>query len=147
MRRVNDDFYQALRNRMRERLRGATGKYAELLMAAPDLLHLLCKLAVDREVAARDRIKLVAVIAYFVLPLDLIPEAIAGPFGYADDIALTAYVLNQLINKTSPVLVLRHWAGDGDVLKLIRRILAVADQMVGSGLWRKIRGLGGYGSG
>ena len=33
----------------------------------------------------------------------------------------------------------RHWAGDGDVLKLIKRIVAKADEMIGSGLWEKVK--------
>jgi hypothetical protein len=37
--------------------------------------------------------------------------------------------------------VLKHWAGEEDLLDLIKRILKVADEMVGSGLWRKAKGL------
>lgn len=33
----------------------------------------------------------------------------------------------------------KHWAGDGDVLNVIQQIIEVADEMVGSGLWSKIR--------
>ena len=74
-------------------------------------------------------------------PIDLVPEAIVGPLGYVDDIALAAYVLNSIINNTSEDIVQRHWAGDGDVLTVIQRIIEVADEMVGSGLWRRLRGM------
>jgi hypothetical protein len=47
-------------------------------------------------------------------------------------------VLNSLINKTSPEIVQRHWAGDKDILDLVQQILQVAEEMVGSGLWAKI---------
>ncbi len=67
------------------------------------------------------------------------PEAILGPIGYLDDIALAAYFLNQLVNAGGAPVVQRLWAGDGDVLELIKKIVAKADEMVGSGLWEKIK--------
>ena len=78
-------------------------------------------------------------IAYFISPLDFFPEGFFGPVGYLDDIALTAYVLNDLINEIDPQIVSRHWAGEGDILKLLKTILLNSDKMLGSGLWKKIR--------
>jgi len=54
---------------------------------------------------------------------------------------LAAYVLNQIVNKTDPDVINRHWAGEGDVLDLIQRILSKADEMVGSGLWLKLKNM------
>jgi len=48
-------------------------------------------------------------------------------------------VLNGIINNNSPEVVQKHWAGDGDVLQKIRNVLAKADDMIGSGLWAKIK--------
>lgn len=135
------DFYQQMRDSIRTWLKGkgANYEFARYLLAAPDLFHLLCRLALDKEVPVAEKAKLAGAIAYFVSPVDALPEAIVGPLGYVDDVALAAWVLNSLINKTSPEIVMRHWAGDEDVLDLIQQIIAVADQMVGSGLWAKIR--------
>jgi len=58
--------------------------------------------------------------------------------GYVDDIALAAYVLNSIVNETDPSVVQKQWAGDGDVLDAIKHILKVANEMVGSGLWKKL---------
>lgn len=138
------DFYAQLRGKFREWAKtkdGKTNKWAEYLMFAPDLFHLLCKLTIDPAVPASEKVKLAAAIAYFVSPLDLIPEAIVGPVGYVDDIALAAFILNSIINKTDPSVVRKHWAGDGDVLNVISHILKVADEMVGAGLWKKLIGL------
>lgn len=140
----SSDFYAQLRGKVRNWAKtkdGKTNKWAEYLLFAPDLFHLLCKLTIDPDVPAEGKVKLAAAIAYFVSPLDLIPEAIVGPVGYVDDIALAAYVLNSIINKTDPSVVRKHWAGEGDVLNVISHILKVADEMVGAGLWRKLRGL------
>jgi uncharacterized membrane protein YkvA (DUF1232 family) len=139
------DFYQQLRKKLRAWIQkgGSRRKYSEYLLFAPDLFHLLCKLSIDRRVPTAEKAKLAVAIVYFVSPIDLIPEAIAGPAGYVDDIALAAYVLNSIVNKTDPEVVQSHWAGDADVLDLIQQILEVADEMVGSGLWKKLLGLVG----
>ena len=137
------DFYQKLRTKLRkwvESKEGTSHKWAEYLMFAPDLFHLLCKLSIDERVPSKEKAKLVIVLAYFISPLDIIPEAILGPAGYVDDIALSAYVLNGLLNHTDPALLQEHWAGEEDVLDVIKKILHVADTMVGKGLWNKLKG-------
>ena len=138
------DFYQNMRSKLNDWLesdKGKAHKYAEYLILAPDLFHLMCKLTVDPDVEIKDKAKLAGAIAYFVSPLDLIPEGIVGPIGYVDDIAIAAYVLNGIINNTDPAVVEKHWAGDTDVLESIKNILKSADDMVGSGLWKKIKGM------
>jgi len=138
----NADFYQKLREEFRDWAKteeGQSNKFAEYLLCAPDLFHLLCKLTFDSRVPTLEKAKLAGAIAYFVSPVDLIPEAILGPVGYVDDIALAAIVLNNLVNKTEQGVIQEHWAGDGDVLNLIKEIIEAADEMLGSGLWRKLK--------
>ncbi|MBN2416815.1 DUF1232 domain-containing protein, partial [bacterium] len=126
------DFYQQLRSRIKdwERKEGADHTWAEYILLAPDLFHLLCKLALDKEVPSMEKAKLAAAIAYFVSPIDIIPEAILGPIGYVDDIALAAYVLNSIITASGEEIVTRHWAGEKDLLAVLKDILDVADRMV-----------------
>lgn len=139
---MKEDFYQSFREKMRGWLateEGKTNKFGEYLMFAPDLFHLLCKLSLDDEVPVKEKAKLAGAIAYFVSPIDLLPEVITGPLGYLDDIAVAAYVLNGIINNTDKALVQKHWAGDGDVLAVIQQIIKGADEMLGSGLWAKLK--------
>jgi uncharacterized membrane protein YkvA (DUF1232 family) len=139
---MKEDFYQSFREKMRGWLateEGKTNKFGEYLMFAPDLFHLLCKLSLDDEVPIKEKAKLAGAIAYFVSPIDLLPEVITGPLGYLDDIAVAAYVLNGIINNTDKALVQKHWAGDGDVLAVIQQIIKGADEMLGSGLWAKLK--------
>jgi len=141
---VKQDFYQNLRVKIRAWAQSEAGqkhKYVEYIVLAPDLFHLLCKLALDKDVPMAEKAKIAAAIAYFLSPIDLIPEAIFGPLGFADDIALAVYVLNSVITNTSPEVVQRHWAGDGDVLEHVKEILKKADDMVGSGLWARLKKL------
>ncbi|MCH7724376.1 MAG: DUF1232 domain-containing protein [Bacteroidetes bacterium] len=136
------DFYQKIRNDVKHWLNDnldKENKWVDYILAAPDLFHLLCKLTADSKIPSNKKLKLVAGIAYFISPIDLLPEAFLGPIGYLDDIAVTAYILNDLINEVDPQIVRNHWAGDSDILDLIKTILANADKMIGSKLWKKIR--------
>jgi len=139
----NLDFYQTLRRKIKdwETKEGANHKWAEYILLAPDIFHLLCKLAIDKEVPTKEKAMLAGAIAYFISPIDIIPEGIIGPAGYVDDIALAAFVLNSIITSCDKEIVLKHWAGEEDLLDLIERILTVADEMVDSGIWRKAKGL------
>lgn len=139
----NEDFYQKFREDIHKWIKSDDGKvhkFADLILLGPDLFHLLTKLSMDKDVPVSHKVKLGTAIAYFISPVDLIPEALLGPVGYIDDIAVAAYVLNNLINDTDPELVRKHWAGDEDILKLIQRILDAANSMVGAGLWKAIKG-------
>jgi uncharacterized membrane protein YkvA (DUF1232 family) len=138
-----NDLYVNFRARVHKWIagKGRTSPWAEFVLAAPDFLHLLCKLAIDSDVPTKERAKLAAALAYFILPTDLIPEIIAGPAGYVDDVALSAYVISVLVNTVDPAVIKRHWAGDGDVLELIQKVLKMANKMVGTGLWARLKSL------
>jgi uncharacterized membrane protein YkvA (DUF1232 family) len=136
------DYYQRLRTQVRDWLEtdeGGHHRWAEFLLLAPDLFHLLWKLSGDPEVRVSDKAKLAGALAYFISPLDLMPEALLGPVGYLDDIALAAYVLNGMLNHTDPQVLRRHWAGEGDVLDNIRKILAAADKMLSSKVLARLK--------
>ncbi len=133
------DFYVKLREKIQTYLQKHDTPYAEYLLLAPDLFHLLVKLSIDERVPSDKKLKFVAVIAYFISPIDLLPELFLGPLGYFDDIALTAYVINQYINETDSSIVRELWAGDQDILTTIKNIISTADKFIGSGLWKKIR--------
>lgn len=136
------DFYQKLRIRIKNWMQKRTNResrLAEFIMLAPDLFHLLTRLMIDPDVPGNKKMKLAAVIAYFISPLDFLPEGIVGPVGYLDDIALSAYVLNDIINDVDPQIVKRNWAGEQDILNLVRTILVNSDKLLGSGLWKKVK--------
>lgn len=48
-------------------------------------------------------------------------------------------MLNRIVNESNEEIVRNHWAGEGDVLEAIKKVLKVADEMVGSGLWEKLK--------
>jgi len=144
MQQEEEDFYRKLRTKINIWIESSIGKeykWREYILLAPDLFHLLTRLTMDKDVPESKKIKLAAVIVYFISPVDLMPEFLLGPIGFLDDIALSAYVLNDLINNTDPEIIRRNWAGEKDILALVKTILANANQFLGSGMWRKIKKL------
>jgi uncharacterized membrane protein YkvA (DUF1232 family) len=61
--------------------------------------------------------------------------------GYIDDIILAAYVLSSLINAGHGELAEEHWAGDADLLDVVRGILDIAERALGKGMWARIKNL------
>ena len=140
---VKDDFYQSIRRKINDFIKTDEGKkykFAEFLLLAPDLFHLLCRLTFDDEVSVADKAKLAIAIAYFISPVDLIPDALL-PVGYIDDVAISAYVLNSIINNTSPDIVEKYWTGEKNILEIVKSILKTVDEMIGSGIWQKIKSM------
>jgi uncharacterized membrane protein YkvA (DUF1232 family) len=138
---MQEDFYRRLRRRVRDwamTKTGARNPYIDVVLAAPDMLHLLYRLMIDPSVRATDKTKLAGAFAYFVTPVDLIAEAFVGPIGYLDDMALAALVLSQLISRNHEAVV-RNWAGDQNVIALIERILSRAEAMLGYRVWKLIK--------
>jgi len=142
----NGDFYKRLRGRVKgwSRERGErVGEWTEYALVAPDILHLLGRLALDKEVPARQKARLGLVIAYFVSPVDFLPEVLVGPTGYADDVVLAAYVLQGILADTPKHVIERHWAGEGDVLEVIQHALDVAHEWLSPRFMKKFRRLFG----
>jgi len=137
------DFYKELRSRIKEwaAREGKDSKALKYILLTPDFFHLLCKLMFDPRVPTIEKVKVGGAIAYFVSSADVVPEGLVGPAGYIDDVAVAAYVLYSILKSVNPEVLKEHWAGDGDVLENIQEILGVADELIGSGVWKKIRNL------
>lgn len=101
-------------------------KYALL---APNLVKLVWRVARDPRVPARTKAILWVVMGYLASPIDLIPDFIAG-IGYADDLMVAAFALDQVLNRVPEEVVRDHWDGDGDVLQVIREIVDIASGFV-----------------
>jgi len=99
----------------------------------------LTKLAIDKDVPNNEKAKIAGALAYFISPIDLVPEAMFGPVGYLDDVALAAYVINSILKNNDSEIVTRHWAGEQDVLELVQQVVDVGAEMLGNKLWDKLR--------
>lgn len=127
--------YDRLRGRIHRYLEsrgGATSKFGEYLLLVPDVFILLWRLVNDRRVSGKDKVLLGSGIAYYLLPIDIMPEAIVGPMGYLDDLVFAVYILNRILAATDIAVLREHWSGSADLLETIRRVLAQADDLIGS---------------
>jgi uncharacterized membrane protein YkvA (DUF1232 family) len=135
-------FYDRVRTSIQQYIekRGtAVGKTAEFLLLVPDVFILLWRLTTDGRVSGKNKVLLGSGIAYYILPFDLIPEAIVGPIGYLDDLVFAVYILNRVLRDTDAQIVREHWPGSEDVLVTIQKVLDAADNLVGSKLVARIK--------
>ncbi len=131
-------FYDRLRRRVSSRVPGEGGRIQDLLFFAPDVFMLLWRLTRDERVTGKDKMLLGSALAYFVLPLDLLPDLV-GPLGFVDDLLFAVYVLNRMLADTDEQVLRDHWSGSGDVLDMIRRVLKAADGLVASNVLKSIK--------
>lgn len=126
-------FYDRLRRiihrylQSKGRILGTTG---ELLMLVPDVFMLLWRLVTDGRVNGKDKVLLGSGVAYYLFPLDIIPEMIVGPIGFMDDLIFGVYILNRMLTDTDPAILREHWSGSEDVLAAIQKVLTAADNLV-----------------
>lgn len=141
------DFYRRLRRRIDQWLRSREGRayrFADHLLLLPDFIHLIIRLALDRRVPLELRTQTAAVLAYVMLPLDLVPEAMIGPVGFGDDLLLVALMVRRLLLVVPEEVVLSHWAGPTGLMGTIRKILDAAEEMVGSKVWQRLQRIVGW---
>ena len=127
-------FYHRLRGKVKRWAgrRQVRGRRLEYVLAAPDLFVLLSRLSVDERVPLRTKAKVAAGVAYFVTPLDIIPDFL-GPPGYLDDVVVAAWILRSVVaqlNELDPTIVEEHWEGEADILEQVTRIVDGAEFVV-----------------
>lgn len=101
----------------------------EYLLLLPRLLKLLYRLTRDPRVPARSKATLFILGGYLASPIDVIPDFIPG-IGQLDDIAIIAFVLDQMLNRVPEEIVREHWEGDEDILAVVKEILDIATAFV-----------------
>ncbi|HEX6096057.1 MAG TPA: DUF1232 domain-containing protein [Thermoanaerobaculia bacterium] len=137
-----DRFYDRMRESIRQYLdskSSVAGKTGEYLLLAPDVFVLLWRLINDSRVNAKNKVMLGSGLAYYLFPLDLIPEGFMGPIGYMDDLVFAVYMLHKILTDTDPAILREHWSGRDDILDAIRNVLNAAENLVGSDIVSKLK--------
>ncbi len=115
-----------------ERKGGKLGADAvKVLLLVPDIFLLLVRLTLDREVPAPTRALIGSVLAYFILPIDLFPEALVGGAGFLDDVVLATAVLAQAFGGDLEPYARRHWSGPEDLRVVLADVSAAAHRLLG----------------
>ena len=112
--------------------------HAHLVALVPDIFQTLSSLCLDEALSKAERSKVLGAVIYFVSPVDILPERLAGGAGYLDDLALAAYVIKAVAAGHGEDFVAEYWKGDGDLVPLISEVLSSVEAIIGSELWRKI---------
>ena len=111
---------------------GYSGKFSQLIAQAPALYRLMTRLLDDRDLPKQMSPLVIAAIAYFILPEDIIPEERYGPAGYVDDIYLCAFVANEVMKQSGSLDILnRNWDGDVPADQIVKEILARERELIG----------------
>jgi uncharacterized membrane protein YkvA (DUF1232 family) len=137
-------FYDKVRRNIREYLEkkgSLAGKSGEYLLLVPDMFMLLWRLINDPRVNSKNKVLLGSGLAYYLFPLDIMPEGFLGPIGYIDDLVFGVYLLNKMLTDTDAEILREHWSGSEDVLATIQNVLNAADNLVGSDILGKFKGM------
>lgn len=117
---------------LREDIAVYEGRHDDLIYLAPEFYRLLTRLLDDPQLPLRSRPLVASAIAYFILPADIIPEELYGPYGYVDDIWLCAYVADVVRRQVGDEAILvENWEGEAPILPLIREVLDKEGDLIG----------------
>lgn len=137
--RLREKILQAIEKREGKRGGKLTEGAVRALLLVPDVFILLVRLALDKNVPGSTRAMIGGALAYFVLPVDLLPEALLGGAGFLDDLVLATAVLSQAFGGDLEPYARRHWSGSEDLRVVIRDISETAQSLLGQNLYDRLR--------
>ena len=91
------------------------------LRVLPDLVRLVRRLAADRSLPRGVRLRLWLLLAYLLMPIDLVPDVVPV-LGYADDAVVVALALRAVVRRAGAEALARHWPGDPGGLEVVSRL-------------------------
>ena len=97
----------------------------EALRLLPDVVRLLHRLARDRALPRGVRVRLVLLLAYLALPIDLVPDFIPV-IGYADDVIVVVLALRSVARAAGTEALDRHWPGSPEGLRTLQQLAGLA---------------------
>lgn len=144
-------FYTRLRRRVTTWLNRHTrvsSKIRGALLLLPDLLALVIRLIKDPRIDRGLKLQLIAVTAYVISPIDIVPDFLL-PFGLIDDTVALAFVLGRIVkmmDQAGEEVLREHWEGEGDILARIHWIARNASEWFGAGTLSRIKQILGGGN-
>jgi uncharacterized membrane protein YkvA (DUF1232 family) len=100
---------------------GRTAEARALARFVPDCIVLFRRLLSDPRVSGGRKLLLLALVAYLVMPFDLVPDFIPVA-GQLDDAILVALVLRTVLRGAGADLVREHWPGPEASLDAVLRL-------------------------
>jgi len=90
----------------------------------PDAIRLVSRLSRDRSLGRGTRVRLLLLVGYLAIPIDLVPDVIPV-LGYADDAIIIGIVLRSVIRHAGPGVVRQHWPGTDAGLDTLARLCRI----------------------
>lgn len=116
-----DSFKQALQPYLAAdkpaAVKEALSQLVDITLALPQILELSVQLVNWKSLASAHKKNLIALMAYLVSPIDIIPEGAFGSAGLADDALFASIAYNAVISGTSVQFVEAFWKGDKAVFE------------------------------
>jgi uncharacterized membrane protein YkvA (DUF1232 family) len=106
--------------------RPADLRVKDILRLLPDTVVLLRRLATDPDLPRGVRVRLLLLLVYLVLPVDLIPD-FTPVLGYADDAIVVALALRSVTRRAGSEALDKHWPGSTESLQAVRRLAGIHD--------------------
>lgn len=113
------DGYTKIRKNICSKIPKKYEKFAEYFMILPDLIVLLGRLLKDNRVEMKTKVIIAGTIAYLASPVQIIAEIIPV-LGQVDDISLTFFVLDRIVNEVPEKIIIENWQGNKDIICKIK---------------------------
>ncbi|HJU87645.1 MAG TPA: YkvA family protein [Gemmatimonadota bacterium] len=105
----------------------------ELALFLPNFVVLLRRLLADPRVPRKSKLILGGTVLYLVSPLDVVPDFVPG-LGQLDDVVVALLALHSILNRVDDEVVVEHWPGDENVIRMVRAGLSAVAQLL-PGKW------------
>lgn len=90
-------------NRFWEKVKRIAKRTGQTVLRPVLLLYYMMQ---DRNISIKDKAYIIGALGYFVLPIDLLPDFIAG-LGYTDDLAVIGLLIKHLHDSITPEIEMR----------------------------------------
>ena len=100
---------------LRRFVHGYAGAHQDAILRAGDVFDFYARLMIDERVRGEPRSLVAVVLAYFVIPDDVLPEADLGPYGLLDDLFLAGHVFRVIRRELAPEILADAWQEEDDL--------------------------------
>jgi uncharacterized membrane protein YkvA (DUF1232 family) len=100
---------------LRRFVAGYRGARERAVLLAPEVFTFFARLLVDPRLSRDARHVVTSVLAYFVTPDDVLPEAELGPLGLMDDLFAASHAYRTLRRELPTELLSDAWQADEDL--------------------------------
>lgn len=107
----------------------------EAVRLLPDVMRLVIRLTLDRELPFGARVRWALLVGYLALPFDLVPDFLPV-IGYLDDAVIVVWGLRSIAHRVGRQALVRHWPGTSsglDVVEHLAGLRQAEDSCDGSG--------------